>query len=37
MWNDPETDNVGVIRNSLRFIQEKYDLAVQKKLLSAHE
>ena len=28
MWNDSEMDNVGAIKEALRFINEKYDLAV---------
>lgn len=28
MWNDPEIDNVEAIREALRFVREKYDLAI---------
>lgn len=29
MWNDPKIDNVEAIKEALRFINEKYDLAIK--------
>lgn len=32
MWNDPEIDNIEAIKEAVRFVREKYDIATNTKL-----